>query len=396
MNITAIGTLGDGEMVEWGLRATTFVMNSLVLIGYAMLFNWLQTTPFIEARHHHRRALYLVLITVAFLLLFHFASEFLIEEAHHRLGFGWRYINFQVATVLYALLSSRKRSVLVSLLVSLGVWFWWLPNTPTWPLYYLACMTLMLLAHRFGVWLGSRAWRYYPFCLLFVAPFFVMNWQSLHGIEVGWPWQFGTFLIICAELWAVHYGVRSQRRRQQRLTQAAQIDELTQLRNFRVFEADLQAHFATMQQRGIAYMVYTLDIDHFKAINDRYGHLTGNEVLRRVAHHLRTVVQSLGIRGVSTYRTGGEEFTFILPGTQLDLTAAARIAWTVHDALGQLALTAPNAKPFHLSVSLGVGRAHPDDSNYLAPYNQADQSLYLAKRNGRNTVVVSGAVQPRL
>jgi hypothetical protein len=79
------------------------------------LYEWLLKVKLQNAQHQRFRQAYLVIMTIAFLLLFHFASIFAMAEAHNAVGVGWTYLNFQIATVMYALLSDRDHSVLYSM-----------------------------------------------------------------------------------------------------------------------------------------------------------------------------------------------------------------------------------------------------------------------------------------
>lgn len=382
-------------MYLWGLRVTTYLTNSLVLVGYALLFEWVRTTnrkPFCESRW---RQTWLLGATVVFILLFHFASVFSIWEEHHAVGYGWSYITFQVGTVLYALLSSRRRSLLVGLAALILAWYWWLPNVPHWPLWYLVSLALMVVAQRFGHQIGSRPWVYYPFCLVFAASFMYVNFLSVRGIDVGWPWLIVTYLSVCLWLAAVHYATKHQREVQARLRAEAQIDELTGLFNFRVFNEDLLTVYQRVQKSQRYFALYTFDVDHFKAVNDHYGHLVGNQVLEQVAQRLCQIAADLPYDDVRCYRTGGEEFSFILPDVQPDCTVAKDIAWRVHDELGQLRFTAEDGAVFNISISLGEDRSDPTDQNYLDVYNRADQYLYQSKNRGRNTITINGATQPQ-
>lgn len=375
-------------MLLWDIRFVTFITNCLLLVGYALLFTWIQTVKFKAPSNYKLRTTYLIVITIAFLALFHFSSELSIIQAHSSAGYGWTFINFQVATIIYALMASRQKSVLFSLALVLLVWWWWLPRVTVWPAFYLTNLVLMAVTQRFGVLIGSHRWLYYPYSLLFMAPFFWANYLSLRGIDVGWPWEMITTLIIMYLLWKVHYLLKGQRIRQALLMREARTDKLTQLNNFRVFNEDLLVAYAQYQETGRAFSMYTFDIDHFKHINDRYGHLMGNRVLERVAQELHRVLHQLPYQ-VTTYRTGGEEFSFLLtPSDDAPEEDAMQIATMVQQALGQLKFYADDGTEFHISVSLGQDCILPEDQNYMDIYSRADKNLYQSKHNGRNQVTV--------
>ncbi len=150
---------------------------------------------------------------------------------------------------------------------------------------------------------------------------------------------------------------------------------------------DLQ--LARRQQTFTA--AFIVDIDHFKTINDTYGHATGDAVLRHVALHGQAVLRCTDLFG----RYGGDEFVAILPET--DLLTAAAIAERLREAVGEPApglCPLPRGLPA-VSVSIGVAAVAAGGADIDALVAQADQALYTAKRAGRNrTRVADDAAAP--
>ncbi len=128
--------------------------------------------------------------------------------------------------------------------------------------------------------------------------------------------------------------------------------------------------------------VLLLDIDHFKRVNDTYGHAVGDQVLRGLADRCRALVRQVDIVG----RYGGEEFAFLLPET--DLFQASAIAERLRSAIAENPFTSEQG-PIAITVSLGVSRAGRDLSSLVALIEQADTALYQAKQKGRNRVEVA-------
>jgi len=130
-----------------------------------------------------------------------------------------------------------------------------------------------------------------------------------------------------------------------------------------------------------------LDIDHFKKINDSYGHAMGDEVLRNIAHICAAQLRESDIIG----RYGGEEFVVLLPFT--DAASAQAIAERLCHAVMHTVSELEN-KQAQVTISLGVATAIFEQADIHAPaslsaiINQADHSLYAAKENGRNRVCV--------
>ncbi len=240
-------------LVSWGLRTTTFINNSLVLIGYALLFNWLQNTNSLTGRWRHWREPALIGMTIGFVVLFHFSSVLAMAAQNNPVGYGWTYLNFQGATLLYALLSSRRRHVFLTMIIVVSLWYWWLPHVSMSLPLDAWTIVMMYLATKFGVKIGTYWWIYYPFAYVYMAPFFIANWRSLNGIDVGWPWQFVTLTLILWFLWETHYRFKARRTHEAHLLSEARIDDLTGLRNFRVFDADLHTAFDRLQDHNELY-----------------------------------------------------------------------------------------------------------------------------------------------
>jgi diguanylate cyclase (GGDEF)-like protein len=163
------------------------------------------------------------------------------------------------------------------------------------------------------------------------------------------------------------------------LTRTARLDTVTGIGNRRALDETL----AELAGRRLAAVL--LDLDHFKAFNDRNGHLSGDAALARVGEILRATVRDRDL----VFRYGGEEFLILLPGG--DLAGAARLAERVRVAVEQDARTGP----WGLTVSAGVAVADRFNSaNPTQLLRRADRALYQAKRLGRNRVVVDEARSP--
>jgi diguanylate cyclase (GGDEF)-like protein len=172
-----------------------------------------------------------------------------------------------------------------------------------------------------------------------------------------------------------------------RLERQAAEDPLTGLANQRAFYQACAAEFSRAQRDGGEVSIVMLDLDHFKAINDAYGHVYGDQVLLAVANALRT-----SIRGHDTAaRMGGEEFAILLPDADAD--TACEVAERARGAIGHIPV--PRAT---LSCSAGVAAASPADTSPVDLLQFADRALYQAKRLGRDRTVTnpSTAMRSRL
>jgi diguanylate cyclase (GGDEF)-like protein len=159
-------------------------------------------------------------------------------------------------------------------------------------------------------------------------------------------------------------------------------DGLTGSYNRRYFDRKLPEEMKRCRLRKKPLSLLYADIDHFKSINDRFGHLAGDEVLKRIAHLL-----SLGVRGADTVaRIGGEEFAVIMPETASDqaVAVAKRLVTDIGRDVPPVALMA--RKKERVTISIGVACFPKVGSRHLALMAKADKSLYQAKKSGRNRV----------
>jgi len=170
----------------------------------------------------------------------------------------------------------------------------------------------------------------------------------------------------------------------ERLEHLAQEDGLTGLANRRYFDARLLFNFQQALEGQTPLAVVMVDVDEFKKYNDLYGHLGGDECLRQIAHALRSAVWR---SGDLVARYGGEEMVLLLPAT--DAEGALEVAQRARLAVADLRIPHAASALGTVSISLGVAAGVPQpDSTPFELLKAADEALYLAKQEGRNTVMV--------
>jgi diguanylate cyclase (GGDEF)-like protein len=170
-------------------------------------------------------------------------------------------------------------------------------------------------------------------------------------------------------------------RYQQRMEQMAAIDKLTGLLNRQAFAIFIDKLIAEHRREPRPTSVLLADVDHFKAVNDRYGHLAGDSVLQGVAQLLQEGLRESDI----AVRWGGEEFLLVLRGC--DLAEAQRIAENLRQNIAQKSFEVGGKS---LVVTISIGVAEYDGSEVPEQWiNRADTALYAAKNAGRNHVCVA-------
>ncbi|KPD12793.1 GGDEF domain-containing protein [Phaeobacter sp. 11ANDIMAR09] len=165
----------------------------------------------------------------------------------------------------------------------------------------------------------------------------------------------------------------------------ANTDPLTQVSNRRPFLKTLETQFDRAQRRGLPMSVAMLDVDHFKRINDTYGHDAGDKTLQQLSRMLIREFRSIDLVG----RLGGEEFALVFPDTDLigAYAACERLRSTI-----QSSEIIADANRIRLTVSIGLTEICEEASVAAALLKRADELLYVAKNSGRNQVMTESGV----
>ena len=164
-----------------------------------------------------------------------------------------------------------------------------------------------------------------------------------------------------------------------KLRRSAEIDALTGTMNRRTLDLWVERTFADAERTGRPVSVLFVDLDHFKSVNDRYGHACGDDCLRAVSTALRSVLSEADMFG----RYGGEEFIAVLPGH--DGAEARAIGERMRTAVENVEVRHEGQR-VRLTVSIGIATRQPGEQAPAAAIARADKALYRAKQNGRNRV----------
>jgi two-component system, cell cycle response regulator len=176
----------------------------------------------------------------------------------------------------------------------------------------------------------------------------------------------------------------------ERLKHIGLTDALTGVHNRRYFEQRLREEVDRSLRKGSPLSCLLIDLDHFKQVNDRYGHLIGDAVLREVAEHVKDQLRLSDAMA----RYGGEEFAALL--VQTDAPTAMGIAERIRERIAARAVMLSDGRSLQVTLSVGVSTVHQSmrgadiDARARELVGQADRALYSAKRGGRNRVVGTG------
>lgn len=299
-------------------------------------------------RHLQRTAHWDYVLVLALLIIFLHTTPFVQASVGHRVA------------VFYPLLM---------LINSLVLWqLWRLPKPRLHPAYWLILLAeglfLLQLSVRF-VWM-----------LLTPGPLAEMA-------AAEWLLTSGTLAVLLFLL-LVTIGCVLIVMRSQELTlrMASLIDPLTLCRNRRALAEVAPRELARAQRTERPLAMLMLDIDHFKAVNDQFGHQVGDQVLQQISH-----IAAQELRGYDQlFRLGGEEFLAVLSDVdeQSVMVVAERVRSAVQDFEFQ-----HNSQQFQVSISVGIANLCKDDLDWQAMLQRADRALYLAKAQGRNQVCVA-------
>jgi len=160
----------------------------------------------------------------------------------------------------------------------------------------------------------------------------------------------------------------------------ATLDSLTGLANRRHFMDLAERTFELGQRTHAVFCVLMMDVDHFKRVNDSFGHSTGDDVLRTLSREISTLIRKTDVFA----RLGGEEFAILLPDT--DLEGARVVADKIRHVVASIPWTQANLK---CTISIGVAALSPNDGNFSQLLQRADAALYEAKELGRDRTAVA-------
>lgn len=162
------------------------------------------------------------------------------------------------------------------------------------------------------------------------------------------------------------------------LRQIARTDSLTGTLTRRGFDMEIDREYARAQRSQHGISLLALDVDHFKSVNDRYGHVAGDAVLQAIVAAIKSELRITDLIG----RMGGEEFVIALPDT--DLAGAAILAERIRVRIASTEIDA-HGTMIRITASIGVATCDVAEANWTKAFRNADMAMYRAKATGRNT-----------
>ncbi|MBB3110219.1 diguanylate cyclase [Paenibacillus phyllosphaerae] len=285
----------------------------------------------------------------------------------------------QIAVILSALYGGLLSSVITGVIICLVRWLvFGTDNYAT----IIAAVNTIAVAIAVGI-ACSRRWSYWSkwsvsvlICILFTGAIFVFNLRTDALVPVvSYACMMAVGGLLTAHLTAFFIRTKAH---SLRMEKEATVDFLTGLNNHRTFDNRYNALLDSASLKSECLSVALLDIDHFKKVNDTYGHANGDAVLKQLSLLLQSSARPFDI----VSRNGGEEFSVLFYDTPHE--HALLIAERIRSAVSQHIFELNEGQRIRLTISIGVA-TYPD-TKPEALREQADQALYQAKANGRNRV----------
>ena len=387
LRIWSPDNLRVAQSIETSL--TAFLLGGLFLMSLFTLVAGITTKSWL----FYSYSIYAFAKLVAWGTILGYTHQFILQDNFH-----WSYMSISGAFVIFAglffarvFLQTRKytKRLDIVLLIMMGnAAILFISAIFKITAVSILSITLALLLYPVLPIIGLVRWRQgskealvYTFAWVFLATGLVLQaMRDLGHIEHNffnyyWP-PVCSFLEILVAMIAVGVRINSFRSEKEKAEKEAQTDALTGANSRRHFLAQAESLFGKSKNRSHPFSLMMFDIDHFKMINDQYGHAAGDRVLQQFSHFIMSQIREEDIFG----RLGGEEFALVVSNPDKD--AIHKMGNRLRQDIHKLSVEF-NQQTINFTVSIGV--AHIEDEQHLDELlHKADKALYRAKETGRN------------
>lgn len=380
----------------WQSFITSLLLNILVTIGATSLLYWVNDRTIHSNIVQHRK-LIIGLGGVAYIGLLYAlqAFHYALDPTTAAFGLHWTFLNLMLLAMYLIVMETGSWLEVILWITLTGIYFFYYSSPVTFSgvSAYLVWVTSLIILRRHGQVIKYNRIAYYSVMLAFgIAGFLTIYTMYPRQFDLWFiVRQFTAYVVLGITVGEFSRLMVATDRREDHLRHRASHDELTTLANVGTFNRDTLHLYSQFKQEHNPFTMFEIDLDHFKAINDQYGHLKGNVVLRAVATELQQTVNQLN-QHAKAYRLGGEEFCLIVQAG-LSNDDVAKIALDFQNRLAQLRITQVNAE-LTLTTSIGCATVKPQHNKYFDVYAEADRYLYLAKDGGRDLISIEGELLP--
>lgn len=368
---------------NWGTWLVEVVIAIFFISGFVVFYNqeWI---PFLNRNHHYaqkqrQRLTRGGMTAFIFVMAIFFQFAAIIDPIN-----STTYLNL----ILYALaipLMDDQMGGKEYLVRALGLMVFWVYNDPVFSWTFSASLVnlvvILTIIYKWNRQITDHWWADLGMSFWLGINFWLTQTQLTREYLVMGIAMFGMMSIFNFFYWT---SARRNEVEQSQLMHQVNYDGLTRIRNFSSFDADGKLLMQT-RSRTEPLTLVMFDIDHFKQVNDSYGHMAGNAVLVGVAERVTQILADSTMDDYSFYRTGGEEFNIIFGHhTPEQVMELVEEFWTqIREAKFYYEDDA-----MQITLSVGVSQRQAADPDFTALYQRADASLYHSKQSGRDTITV--------
>lgn len=319
-------------------------------------------------------------IGILYMLIFSFGMQYSILGQ----SYSWEFMNFQLIAVVFCAYFLNIRIPYYYLFPIVLLFMIYNSSVGYWESWCHAITLILFYVTMNKGYLWSQKLKSPLFFYLGTGTFFgALLWYFMK-LKFNFSWT--TYLqelsyLVIFELLLYSYVRMLFRddRLKARLAEVASHDALTKALNFSAYETEIKYLFKNSKDNNLSFSMVMFDIDHFKRINDTYGHLAGDRVLQHTVDVVQTVLNA-NDSSVKLYRTGGEEFNVLFPN--YDLEGTEEIVEEIFTALNHLQVSVDD-KQIGMTVSMGVSQISNKDATPNDFYKRVDSNLYYSKKHGR-------------
>lgn len=364
-------------------RVSPFITSIFFILGVFTLFevlvDWIKVklhSKDINIKDHTVESV----IGIVYMLIFSFGMQYSILGQ----SYSWEFMNFQLIAIVFCAYFLNIRIPYYYLFPIVLLFMIYNSSVGYWESWCHAITLIVFYVTMNKGYLWSQKLKSPLFFYLGTGTFFgALLWYFMKlKFDLSWTTyvQELSYLVIF-ELLLYSYVRMLFRddRLKARLAEVASHDALTKALNFSAYETEVKYLFKNSKDNNLSFSMVMFDIDHFKRVNDTYGHLAGDRVLQHTVDVVQTVLNA-NDSSVKLYRTGGEEFNVLFPN--YDLEGTQTIVEEIFTALNHLKVTFDD-KEIEISVSMGVSQISNKDVTPNDFYKRVDNNLYYSKKHGR-------------